>query len=121
MTNVDTSLAATDEEIMGQYASLVKDENVRITMMDMILAELKRTREMFELILDKPISERRIQHWYSNVIRATAMEDLHRKQIELLKIWRDQKIKGNTDKADEALRSLLLSINAIAGALRTTG
>ncbi len=121
LTNVDTSLAATDEKIMGQYASLVKDNNVRKTIMDMILEELKRTREMFDLILDKPISERRTQHWYSNVIRATAMEDLHKKQIELLKIWRDQKKEGNSDRADESLTSLLLTINAIASALRTTG
>ncbi len=121
LTNVDTSLAATDEKIMGQYASLVKDDNVRKTMMDMILAELKRTREMFELILERPISDRRTQHWYSNVIRATAMEDLHRKQIELLKVWRDQKLKGDTTRAEDTLTSLLLTINAIAGALRTTG
>jgi len=121
LTNVDTSLAATDEKIMGQYASLVKDDNVRKTMMDMILAELKRTREMFELILERPISDRRTQHWYSNVIRATAMEDLHRKQIELLKVWRDQKLKGDTTRAEDTLSSLLLTINAIAGALRTTG
>jgi len=121
LTNVDTSLAATDEKIMGQYASLVKDNNVRKTMMDMILAELRRTREMFELILERPISDRRTQHWYSNVIRATAMEDLHRKQIELLKVWRDQKLKGDTIQAEDTLTSLLLTINAIAGALRTTG
>ena len=87
----------------------------------MILAELKRTREMFELILERPISDRRTQHWYSNVIRATAMEDLHRKQIELLKVWRDQKLKGDTTRAEDTLTSLLLTINAIAGALRTTG
>ena len=121
LTNVDTSLAATDEKIMKQYASLVKDNNVRKTMMDLIMEELKRTRSMFELILDKPISERRTQHWYSNVIRASAMEDLHKKQIELLKTWRYQKQEGNSEEAEETLTSLLLSINAIAGALRTTG
>ena len=121
LTNVDTSLAATDEKIMMQYASLVRDNNVRKTMMDLIMEELERTRSMFELILDKPISERRTQHWYSNVIRASAMEDLHKKQIELLKTWRNQKQEGNSDEAEETLTSLLLSINAIAGALRTTG
>ena len=121
LTNVDTSLAATDEEIMKQYASLVNDDKVRKTIMGLILEELNRTRDMFELILDKPISERRIQHWYSNVIRATAMEDLHKKQIELLRTWREQKQEGNTDRAEETLTNLLLTINAIAGALKTTG
>ncbi len=121
LTNVDTSLAATDEQIMEQYASLVTDNRVRKTMMDLIMEELTRTRSMFELILEKPISERRTQHWYSNVIRASAMEDLHKKQIELLKTWRYQKQEGNSARAEETLTSLLLTINAIAGALRTTG
>jgi phosphoenolpyruvate carboxylase len=121
LTNIDTSLAATDEQIMNQYASLVRDSKVRKTMMDLILEELKRTREMFELILEKPISERRKQHWYSNVIRAIAMENLHKKQIKLLKTWRAQKKEGNSAQAEETLTSLLLTINAIAGALRTTG
>ena len=121
LTNVDTSLAATDEKIMGWYASLVSDESIRVSIMDMILTELRKTREMFELILEKPISERRTQHWYSNVIRAHAMEDLHRKQIDLLRTWRNKKREGDTKAAEQSHISLLLTINAIAGALRSTG
>jgi len=121
LTNVDTSLAATDEVIMNAYATLVQDEKVRNTIMGMILEELKKTREIFEIILEKPISERRKQHWYSNVIRATAMDNLHRKQIMLLRTWRSQKEEDDLEGAEKTLMSLLLTINAIAGALRTTG
>jgi phosphoenolpyruvate carboxylase len=121
LTNVDTSLAATDEKIMSAYASMVKYEKVKNTIMNMILKELGKTREIFEEILEKPIRERRKQHWYSNVIRASAMEDLHKKQIELLTIWRIQKKEEDMAGADKTLTSLLLTINAIAGALRTTG
>ena len=121
LTNVDTSLAATDEEIMQAYASLVEDNKVRSTIMDMMLEELRKTREIFAIILDKPISVRRKQHWYSNVIRATAMYDLHMKQITLLRTWRNQKKEGDTKGAAASLTSLLLTINAIASALRNTG
>jgi phosphoenolpyruvate carboxylase len=121
LTNVDTSLAATDEGIMSAYASLVEDKHVRETIMGMMLEELGKTREMFGIILDKPISERRKQHWYSNVIRATAMYDLHMKQIDLLRIWRNQKKEGDTKGSERTLTSLLLTINAIASALRNTG
>jgi phosphoenolpyruvate carboxylase len=121
LTNVDTSLAATDETIMKEYAGLVTNDKVRQNIMNMIMEELKMTREVFQLILEKPINERRKQHWYSNVIRATAMDDLHKKQIELLRIWRNQKAEGDLPEAEKTLKSLLLSINAIAGALRTTG
>jgi phosphoenolpyruvate carboxylase len=120
LTNVDTSLAATDADIMKEYASLVSDEQVRKTMMDLILSELDRTRQMLEIILEKPISKRRKQHWFSNVIRSTAMYDLHKKQIELLQSWRAQKKEGDPN-ADKTLTSLLLTINAIASALRSTG
>jgi phosphoenolpyruvate carboxylase len=106
---------------MNAYASLVKDDKVREIMMGIILEELRKTREMFEIILEKPISERRKQHWYSNVIRATAMDNLHKKQIMLLKTWREQKQQGNLERAEKTHKSLLLTINAIAGALRSTG
>ncbi len=121
LTNVDTSLAATDETIMSAYASLVVDEKVKETIMNMMLDELGKTREIFSVILDKPISERRKQHWYSNVIRATAMYDLHMKQIDLLRTWRFQKKEGDTKGSENTLTSLLLTINAIASALRNTG
>ena len=120
LTNVDTSLAATDEDIMSEYASLVSEQNVRDTIMTLILSELDRTREMFEIILEKPISIRRKQHWFSNVIRSTAMFDLHKKQIKLLQSWRMYKKNGDA-RSEESLTSLLLTINAIAGALRSTG
>jgi phosphoenolpyruvate carboxylase len=120
LTNVDTSLAATDEDIMREYASLVSDQKVRDNIMNLIMSELDRTREMFEIILEKPIRVRRKQHWFSNVIRSTAMFDLHKKQVDLLRSWRIQK-KNDDAKSEETLTSLLLTINAIAGALRSTG
>jgi phosphoenolpyruvate carboxylase len=114
LTNVDTSLNATDEGIMELYSSLVADRGIRDKMMEMILGELDRTRRMLNLILVKPISERRINHYYSTMLRARALDDLHRSQVELLKRWRKQK--------DEAtLYSLLRSINAIANAMGNTG
>lgn len=121
LTNVDTSLAATDEEIMSAYASLVEDNDVKNTILKLMMDELKKTREVFGILLEKPISERRKNHWYSNVIRATAMYDLHMKQIDLLRKWRHQKQEGDTRKTDQTLTSLLLTINAIASALRNTG
>jgi phosphoenolpyruvate carboxylase len=43
------------------------------------------------------------------------------KQITLLRKWRDEKAQNMPDEAEETLLSLLLTINAIAGALRNTG
>ncbi|MCS7004962.1 MAG: phosphoenolpyruvate carboxylase [Cytophagales bacterium] len=118
-TNVDTSLAATDEEIMKKYASLVEDEEARNTILHKILTELELTRRMIEDVFGKPFKERRIQHYYSNILRAEALAPLHEYQIRLLHKWRTLKKLG--EESQETLQNLLLSINAIASGMRNTG
>lgn len=119
LTNVDTSLAATDSEIMKMYASLVTDEQVREKFLGMFLSELEKTREMMLDLLETDIIERRAQHYYSNLLRASTMKDLHAKQVDLLRKWRSEKENGNEE--DQNLIALLTTINAIAGAMRNTG
>jgi len=114
LTNVDTSLNATDEGIMEMYSSLVEDRGIRERMMKKISTELERTRRLLNLILEKPISQRRTSHYYSTMLRANALDYLHRNQVNLLFQWRKQ-------KKEETLYSLLRSINAIANAMGNTG
>jgi phosphoenolpyruvate carboxylase len=114
LTNVDTSLNATDEGIMELYSSLVEDPEIRERMMNKIRLELERTRRLLNLILEKPISQRRTSHYYSTMLRANALDYLHRNQVKLLSLWRKQ-------KKEETLYSLLRSINAIANAMGNTG
>ncbi|UZR94621.1 phosphoenolpyruvate carboxylase [Chondrinema litorale] len=121
LTNVDTSLAATDEEIMAEYASLVKDERIRTSIFKLITKELKRTRLMLDTVLDLPFDKRRKNHHYSNVLRATAMKSLHTNQVYLLKKWRAEKENGDLKNAEKTLTNLLLTVNAIASAMRSTG
>jgi len=120
-TNVDTSLAASDEEIMGEYANLVEDSNLHDTYFDLFKNELINSRDLLNKILGKSIEERRVQHFYSNVLRASILDHLHLKQVALLKKWRKEKEQGNQEKSEATLLSLLLTINAIASALRNTG
>ena len=47
------------------------------------------------------------------------MRPLHEKQVQLLREWRKQKAGG---EADESLQTeLLMTINALSGAMRNTG
>nr|MCU0394011.1 phosphoenolpyruvate carboxylase [Thermoflexibacter sp.] len=121
LTNVDTSIAATEQNIMHQYAQLVKDETVREKIWGKIINELKRTQDMLAILLERTLEQRRTNHYYSNLLRASAMDILHHNQIELLKLWRKQKASGHTGEAESTLRGILLTINGIAGALRHTG
>jgi len=121
LTNVDTSLMATDEEIMDDYASLVEDNHIRESILSDILDELKKVRNVLDTLLEKPFKERRKNHYYSSVLRASAMVHLHHHQIELLKKWRNDKQNNKRGDDDHLLTSILLSINALASARRNTG
>lgn len=121
-TNVDTSLAATDESIFERYANLVEDDDTRVTILTKIKSELEKTRRMISLLFNKPFDERRSHHYYSNILRADALKDLHYCQLNLLKKWREAKAKNpDSDESKSLLSQLLLTVNAIAGALRITG
>jgi phosphoenolpyruvate carboxylase len=121
-TNVDTSLAASDKNIMKMYIDLVQDEQVKGYFETHFMDELERTKKHLMEILGKGIEERRENHYYSNQLRASLMEIIHKKQVSLLKTWRQMK----ADNASEAeINStqihLMLTINAIASAMRNTG
>jgi len=46
---------------------------------------------------------------------------LHEQQVQLLKTWRARIAAGETDAAEATIPDLLVSINAVASGLRTTG
>ena len=121
LTNVDTSLAATDEEIMTMYAGLVEEQQVREDILGMLLKELALTRDMMQDLLPIPISRRRVNHHLSTRLRAEALQPLHQEQVQLLRLWRQAQKQKETSRADQLLRDLLLSVNAIASAMGTTG
>jgi phosphoenolpyruvate carboxylase len=121
LTNVDTSLAATDEQIMTLYAELVEDPEVKTEILGMLLNELSLTREMMLDLLKSPISERRVSHYNSTRLRAEALLPLHREQVRLLRSWRKAQNKKDVQKAEHLLQNLLRSVNAIANAMGTTG
>jgi len=121
LTNVDTSLAATDESIMQMYGGLVEDEQVRQDILTMLLDELALTRKMMLDLLTSPISTRRVNHHLSTQLRAEALLPLHKEQVALLRSWREAQKNGDKPLTELLLQSLLRSVNAIANAMGTTG
>jgi phosphoenolpyruvate carboxylase len=114
LANVDTSLASTDPKIMALYANLVEEPATGQRFLNRFLDEYKKTQGFIFDIFGGSFKERRPNHFYSNELRSSLLGPLHHKQIELLKHWRKE--------PSEALHTqLMLSINAIASALGTTG
>lgn len=120
LTNIDSSLASTDEDIMKLYAELVKEKEVKDEILRIILDELAKTRSFMKDLLGRSMEERRANHYYSTKLRAEALKELHIKQVGLIKRWRN--LNGETEEEKQKLlMNLLTSINAIASALGTTG
>ena len=122
LTNIDTSLLATDERIMREYAALVDDAEARKKILNLIVDEFNKSKQILSRLLYRPFEERRTNHYYSTILRAEALNGLHAGQVELLKKWRALKNQKGQEKETERVHfRLLKSINAIANAMGSTG
>jgi phosphoenolpyruvate carboxylase len=120
MSNAATSVAVADPEIMGWYAALVPDPLLRDTFMQRISAEYVRTCRMLEALYGGPLAERRPNVHGMIQVRTAALRVLHRHQVNLLAEWRAAKAAGDAQSSNLQTQ-LLLTINAIASGLGSTG
>jgi len=117
MTNIESSLMSANESVMQSYSNLVEDDAIRDRFMQVIVGEFHRTRELLAELFDGTFGDRRPRLAFTMNIREEALAELHHNQIKLLQEWRA--LRG--EKAEELLPELLISINALASGLRTTG
>lgn len=118
LTNVETNLASADLGIMAAYADLVPDTKLRDTFFRQIATEFEKTRDMLDNLFQGKVEKRRPRMLNTLQRRAEALGVLHRRQIALLREWRGAK---SPEESAAMLPRVLLSINAIASGLRTTG
>ncbi|NTV98616.1 MAG: phosphoenolpyruvate carboxylase, partial [Chlorobiaceae bacterium] len=121
ISNADTSLSAADPAMMRRYASLVRDSSLRKRMLDMIETEYLKTKTFIDRLFAGQLESQRasVQRFVS--LRNEGLGMLHMHQIRLLEEWRGLVAEGRQEKADSLLPELFLTVNAISGALRTTG
>lgn len=118
LVNIETGLASASEELMGAYAGLVEDAALRRRVYSRIRDEYHRTREELEAILGGDMTVRRPRFSKTLQLRDSLLHTLHYEQIRLLREWRTS--TGRKER-EGLVPELLLSINAIASGLRTTG
>jgi phosphoenolpyruvate carboxylase len=121
LTNVESSIASTDLDLMRAYAGLVEDHEIRDRLFNMIWEEWTRTRAMLHELRGQPTAQRRPRMLKTLQLRAEALNLLHLDQIRLLSRWRAARKEGRDAEAEAMLPELFLSVNAIASGLRTTG
>ncbi len=120
-TNIESSIASTDLGLMTAYAALVEDKVIHERLFGLIKTEHELTRTMLEKMRGSSMTSRRPRMLKTLQMRAEALHVLHVQEIDLLKRWRELRKNGQESEADKMLPDLLLSINAIASGLRTTG
>lgn len=121
LTNIESSLVSANEELMKLYGSLVPDPVVREIFLTTILAEYARTQRILEEIFKGTFAARRPRLAYTLAIREAPLRVLHAQQVNLLREWRACISAGEMEQAEGMLPDLLISINALASGLRTTG
>jgi phosphoenolpyruvate carboxylase len=113
--NIEFSVEAAEESIMTEYAALVESAALRDRVLSRILEELQLTRRVLaDLFGGGAIEQRRPRLVKAIAIRREALLRLHREQIALLREWRPA-------RTEALLAPLLVTVNAIAGGLKTTG
>ena len=120
-TNIESSLVSANPELMTLYAGLVPDPLVRTPFLSSILSEYNRTRELLEDLFQGTFADRRPRLAYTLDIREEPLRVLHHQQVNLLREWRACVAAGENEGAEAMLPDLLISINALASGLRTTG
>ena len=121
MMNVETNIFNADKEIMLLYGELVDDSKIKEKFLHRILEEYDRTKELLSSLFESPAETRRPRMFRTLSFRSSGLKSLHLLQVKLLKEWRQNLQDQNSSSANELLMELLLSINAIASGLRTTG
>ncbi|MCC9658428.1 phosphoenolpyruvate carboxylase [Rhodopirellula halodulae] len=121
ISNVATSVTAVDIEVMKQYAALVDNATLRERFVTDIESQWKLACEMVEAVYGGPMESQRPNVQRMIALRSEGLRLLHRQQISLLQRWRSYNKMGEHAQADALLPALLLSVNAIASGLGTTG
>jgi len=114
ISSVASNVMLTDTDIMQEYAALVDDDSLRQHMMQLIHEELEHTWDVLEQFYGGSLWDQRPNVAQVVLMRQKPLRDLHTQQIKLLRAWRDQ-------PSDKGLTELLLTVNAIANGLGTTG
>jgi phosphoenolpyruvate carboxylase len=121
LTNVETNLASANLDFIRAYADLVEDTRLRDHFVGIIVAEFQRTRDLLAELFEGEMAARRPRMAKTLEIREAPLRVLHHQQIKLLREWRGLLRAGEHAAAEDLFPRLLLSINAIASGLRTTG
>ena len=120
LTNVETNIASADKDIMRQYAALVAGTECTRVDPGFDSHRVREDASMMAEVFGGSLEARRPRMLKTFGLRANALRMLHEQQIQLLSQFRAAQAAGSS-ATKTLLPKVILSINAIASGLRTTG
>lgn len=120
LIQIETNLLNADEGVMRNFAQLVKEVEVREALLELLLQDKKKGKEIIASLLGGATEQRRITQIKNVELRGSGLAALHNIQINYLKQWRNLR-STNPEQAEAILPKLLMLINAISGGLKSTG
>jgi phosphoenolpyruvate carboxylase len=121
LANIESSIVSANPDWMREYAGLVPDAAIRDRFLGIILAEYDRTQAVLTDLFDGSFDVRRPRMAFTLAIREQPLTMLHQQQLSLLRVWREKVAAGDSEAAEGIIPDILVSINAVASGLRTTG
>lgn len=121
ISNVATSIVAVDLDVARDYSTLVDDHELRKKIFGNIEQEWTLTKQMIEHLYGGQLHTKRPNIQRMIDLRSEGLKILHAQQIRLLRRWRSYHRIGEVAQAELLLPQLLLTVNAIASGLGTTG
>jgi phosphoenolpyruvate carboxylase len=121
LTNAETNICSAELSLMELYASLCPDDKGVKNVYSVIKEEFILTHKLLSHVLGGASADRRPRFSKTLQIRADGLLALHVQQVGLLRTWRQAMAAGAAADADRLFADVMVSINAIASGLRTTG
>jgi phosphoenolpyruvate carboxylase len=121
LTNAETNICSAELSLMEMYASLCPNDQGVKEVYQVVKEEFVLTHKLLSEILGGASADRRPRFTKTLQIRADGLLALHVQQVGLLRTWRQAMTAGATADADRLFADVMVSINAIASGLRTTG
>lgn len=118
LNNISASFLMVDLEVIKAYANLHQNDAKRAMFLELILKEYRILEKQLKQLFGQKIQKEKPNIYKAIKSRNEHLKALHHIQITCLKQWRN--CKDEEEKA-QIQSTLLLSINAIASGLRSTG
>ena len=120
LIQTETNLLNTDSEQMKKYSNLVRNENVRDAILNVIFDEYHESLNQLTVLFNLDRATRRLSHLDTVKRRENVLNVLHQFQINNLILWRTEK-ENNPEKSELMVKRLLEITTALANGLKTTG